>query len=369
MSNFNKNLLDGLDYTGPVFLYSKSKIIEQINKVKEAFVGQNVRLLYAIKANDYPPVVKLMVKKGLGLHISSKGEYERVKNLSSYTSHTGPFIDQDLLSHKKLSFNLNSIEELTLFSKQSRLGLRINPGCGWSLLDQHNAGNFKSQFGVPYSHVKDMKLPPQIVRLHMHSNSDSLKLDPYLEGFDKLLILAQHNPHIESVNIGGGLGVPIRTTDKEFDVARLAKELDRKIRSFSIKFDRQLELQIECGSYYVREAGIYVYQVKNLVRRNQKYLYYTDGSTIHLQGIGVGRIVEPLIKQVGPTLKSSIIGATCMRGDEIASNILLPKLGVGDLLTIRNAGAYCATQSSHFNRVAVPDEKFLQLSSKLNRLS
>lgn len=344
------------DYKGPVFLYDTSRIQQQIAKLKTAFAGQRVRLLYAIKANDYLPVVEYMVSQGLGLHISSKGEYERVKHLSSYVSHTGPFIDSALLADKTVHFNVNSLEELALFGPHEPVGLRVNPECGWSLFEQHAAGSAQSQFGVPYSQLENTMLPTQICRLHMHSNSDSLEIEPYIQGFDKLLRLAAQNPHIGSINIGGGFGVPLPHNKRVFDVGGLASELGRRIESFAVRTSRHLELQIECGSYYVREAGRYVCQIKNVVHRKGWYFYYTDGSTIHLQGIRVNKVVEPFIKQAGPTYKSSVIGATCMRGDELAWNIALPKLAIGDLVIVQNAGAYCAVQATRFNRISSPFE-------------
>ncbi len=345
-------------YNGPVFLYFKDSILDKVNVIKTAFsIYPKTRLLYAIKANNYPEVAELLIEEKLGTHVSSLGEYNMIKNSSGYISHTGPFVDNKLLESKdaRLHFNLNSYEEIKLFKNTTKLGLRINPGTGWSLTAGSPGANKVSHLGVPYKEIIDVKLPKNIVRLHMHNNSDSLETKPFVQGFKKLLGLAYKNSSVMAINIGGGIGTPISTTEVRFNIELLASTLKNELLNFYKMTGRELELQIECGNFFVRESGIYVCQIKNVLIRSNRYLYYTDGSEEHLRGCTIGRTAQAFYEHKIHR-PSSLFGATCRSDDVLAQEISLPLMKAGDLVYFKNSGAYCAVRSTNFNTIGLPHQ-------------
>src|SRR5687768_9145496 len=66
------NLLDICEEFGtPVYVYDSSKILEQYDRLKNAFTGTEVRIKYACKALNNINILKLLRKAGSGLDVVS----------------------------------------------------------------------------------------------------------------------------------------------------------------------------------------------------------------------------------------------------------------------------------------------------------
>jgi diaminopimelate decarboxylase len=60
--------------------------------------------------------------------------------------------------------------------------------------------------------------------------------------------------------------------------------------------------------------------------------------------------VDPVVPRTGDPIAADIVGPVCETADTIGAGRQLPPVEVGDLLAIRDTGAYGAVMASNYNR-------------------
>jgi diaminopimelate decarboxylase len=60
--------------------------------------------------------------------------------------------------------------------------------------------------------------------------------------------------------------------------------------------------------------------------------------------------VEPVVPRHGAPMLADIVGPVCETTDTLAAGRTIPPVDVGDLLVIRDAGAYGSVMASNYNR-------------------
>ncbi len=338
----------------PAFIYDMLIIEEQINAIINAFKKyKNFELFYSIKANYHTEILKLVKKLNLGASVSSEEELQRAKKIGfKKISYTAPYTPHNISTNKFIEINFNNFSEITT---EQNVGLRVNPLIGWSYLQNTCTANIESQFGIPINKVKKMNLS-NIIRLHMHTSSDSYKIDIFTTALKRVLEVIKLNPQIKTINIGGGIAVPIGKNEKEFNISLFAQEIIAELKKFNLLYNRDLKLQFEPGNYIVRPSGQYICKIIAKEEKFNKIYYFTDGTKHHLKGINT---ITKIITRDTPANKKSgyIVGKTCQRGDIIFKGIL-PELNVGDIITIPNTGAYCFVQADNFHLIPKPKNYF-----------
>jgi diaminopimelate decarboxylase len=59
--------------------------------------------------------------------------------------------------------------------------------------------------------------------------------------------------------------------------------------------------------------------------------------------------IEPLARRSGAVTPATVVGPVCESADVFASEVALPPLESGDVVAIRDVGAYGASMSSNYN--------------------
>ena len=62
------------DYGTPLYVYDAVEIRERIHRAREVFEGLNAGIVFALKANGNPALLKIMAQEGVGADVVSKGE-------------------------------------------------------------------------------------------------------------------------------------------------------------------------------------------------------------------------------------------------------------------------------------------------------
>jgi len=348
-----KNFILNIKKT-PAFIYDLSVIRTQINKILKAFEEyKDFELLYSMKANNSNKILEVIKNLNIGIAVSSEDELSKAKELGfEKISYTAPYIPNKLLETKTIEINFNNFSEV---KNKKNSGLRINPLIGWSYLDDTEAGEINSQFGIPINELNDNDLT-NVERLHMHTSSDSYKIDLFIKSLRKLLELIKNYPQIKTINIGGGIAIPICEDAEEFDIQNFAKKIIQEMQDFNNKFGRKIKLQFEPGNYVVRPAGYYVCRVMAKEIKFGKEYYFTDGTKRHIKGINNFKNIQ-YSRNLKNKSESYLIGKTCQRGDVLYHG-LIPELNIGDLIIIPNTGAYCSVQADNFHLIPKSKELF-----------
>lgn len=370
----------------PIFLYDASRLRNRVGEFRAA-MPREVRLHYAVKANPFPPLLRLMVSLIDGFDIASEGEMRLAIEAGmppDRISFAGPGKrDRELEAAIRagVTLHIESGGELTRAGRISeRLGLtahvalRINPpfslkGSGMKM------GGGAQPFGV------DMEDAPALLRkmagppfrfhgFHIFAGSQNLNAAAIAEAQRQTLLvageLAAYVPEVPLVNLGGGFGVPYFAGDTPLDIAVVGDELAQSLAARPAALT-QSNFAIELGRWLVAEAGVYLTRVVDRkVSRGHVFLV-TDGG-LHHQLAASGNFgtvirrnypVANASRDGGEQEKQNIVGCLCTPLDRLAEGVVLPRGEVGDLIAIFMAGAYGRTASPEAFLGHPPPREFL----------
>lgn len=356
----------------PAYVYSKNGISSRAQAYEDALAGIPHRICYAVKANSNLAVLALLARKGLGFDIVSGGELFRVLRAGADArtvvfSGVGKTRDEiryalDCSIH---SFNCESETEIEWISqiavqagKTASIAIRVNPDVNATTHPYISTGLRDHKFGIDIHAAEEIyarasKLPGlRVEGVSCHIGSQILDPDPLLEAAAKMLQLVKRlrasGLDIQYLDLGGGLGVSYRPGERAVPIGDFVKRLRSQLSGLE-----GLTLMLEPGRSIVAECGVLLTRVLLVKRNGNKSFVIVDA--------GMNDLIRPSLYQahheIVPVLESSgqelfvtdVVGPVCETGDFFARGRQLPVLQPGDLLAIRNAGAYGFVQSSNYN--------------------
>lgn len=322
------------------------------------------RVLYAMKANPHPEVLRRLVALGVGLECVSPGElaraFEACPDLEPervlFTPNFAPREEYVAAFELGVRVTLDNLEPLRLWPEVfagRELHLRIDPGSGRGHHDHVRTGGSRSKFGIAREELAEViercgALRVVVRGLHAHAGSGIRSPEHWAEVGAFLAELARELPAVEVLDLGGGLGVPTRPGEAPLDLA----ELDRRLGAIR-QAHPQYALWLEPGRFLVAEAGVLVARV---TQTKQKGMHRYVGI-----GTGMNSLIRPALygawhevvnlSRLGEpaTERLSVVGPICESGDTLARDRLLPETQAGDVLLIGLTGAYGSSMSSRYN--------------------
>ena len=195
----------------------------------------------------------------------------------------------------------------------------------------------------------------------MHIGSQITDLTPYRHAFtlmrDLALELRRAGHALEHLDLGGGLGVPYRSTGN--DIAPSPSAYAGLVRETVGGLG--LKLVLEPGRVIVANAGVLVTRVIYAKHGRDKVFTVVDAAMNDLIRPTLYEAeheiwpVQEAAAQAAPILQD-VVGPICETGDYLAQGRRLPPCDPGDLLAVMSAGAYGAAMSSTYNsRLLVPE--------------
>jgi len=372
------------EFGTPVFIYDEKKIRSQINRLWISFRAyQPVKILYAIKANFNPYLLKILKEEGVGVDAVSPGEIAEVVKAGFspenilFTGNNITDEEMDFAMEREVLLNIDSLSRLEKFGKKYRRAevcVRINPDVGAGHHDHCITGGPESKFGIWHSEIDKIKeiakkYDLKILGLHQHIGSGILDPDKFLMAMNVLLRVAKNFQGLEFLDFGGGLGVPYKPEEKPLDVIELGKKVCERFSEFCQKYGKKLTLMIEPGRYLVAEAGYLLTRV-NTIKKNP------DGKEFVGVDSGFNHLIRPtmygsyhqivnLSNPYGKKEKVDIVGNLCESGDKFAEQREINQVREGDLLVIKNAGAYGYSMASNYNLRPRPAEVLIKLDTQI----
>lgn len=358
----------------PLFVYSSDLLRKRVAELRAA-MPERLALHYAVKANPYQPVLKVMSELVDGFDIASGGELAFVQAAGikpSLISFAGPGKRNEELEdaiRAGATVNLESEGEaeraLALAEHLGitpRLAIRVNPDFDLKGSGMKMGGGAK-QFGVDAERVA--ALVRHVVEagaewrgFHIFAGSQALDASAIIETQSQTLKLAARLAEESGVplphcNLGGGFGIPYFPGDRPLDVQAIGKALEAE---FSNLPDSLTETRfcIELGRYLVGEAGVYLTRIVDRKVSHGEVFLIVDGGLHHqLAASGnFGTVIRrnypvAIASQfsAAPEEEASVVGCLCTPLDRLADKAGLPHADVGDLVAVFCAGAYGATAS------------------------
>ncbi|GAB4577840.1 MAG: diaminopimelate decarboxylase [Anaerolineales bacterium] len=349
----------------PTFVYSAARVRANLERLHQALTRWRVpfRIFYALKANRFPPLVSALKHWGLcGIDVCSPGELLLARQmgfLEEEISYTGTSVSNSDLEviqrHPRVHVNCDALSTIRRLGERCPgrvIGIRINPqvGAGYHA-ELHYAGERATKFGIyPDRFLEAVQLAKkydlQIKQLHFHFGSGYLtpQLPQLEQALERTHWFLDQCPEIDTLDIGGGLGVPVTEDRAPLDLDQWGAIIVRHAHA------RGVMIHVEPGDYLVKDAGVLLVQV-NTVEEKGGTKFVGVNAGFNVQNLAVYYktpfVVVPLKPNDAPFERVTIAGNINEAIDLFAEDVSLPALAEEDYLALLNVGGYGAASSSN----------------------
>ena len=360
-------------FGSPLYVYDAEKIQSQYNRLTKAFSKvDKLRINYAMKALSNVAILQLLKEMGAGLDTVSIQEvllglhagYAPEKIF--YTPNGVSLEEIEEVNAMGVQINIDNLSILEQFGAKHPnvpVCIRINPHVMAGGNTNISVGHIDSKFGISIHQlphlvriVENTKM--NIVGIHMHTGSDILDIEVFLYAAEILFDAAKNFKNLEFLDFGSGFKVPYKKDDIETDIEELGKKLSKRFNAFCAKYGKELTLIFEPGKFLVSEAGSFLVKVNVIKQTTSTVFAGVDSGFNHLirpMLYGSQHQIDNISNPKGKERFYSIVGYIC-ETDTFANNRRIPEIKEGDILSFRNAGAYCYSMASNYNSRYKPAE-------------
>jgi diaminopimelate decarboxylase len=332
------------------------------------------KIFYAMKALSNLAILRLMSELGLGLDTVSLFEIQMGLKAGFepediiFTPNVIHFSEIEEAVELGTGINIENLSNLRKFGE--RFGsnypccIRFNPNI--ALEDQSNASWYEeSKFGIPYAKLDEiLKIVEQfgihVEGIHIHSSHVIMQHEILLKSAELMFEAAKRFENIQYLDFGGGLN-PKPRKQEATDIKVVGESLAQMLASFKHPSGVDLHLRFEPGRFLVGEAGT-LYVETTILKQN---------GDVQFAGVdsGFNHLIRPMFYDSHHTIENlsnpnaeleqyTVVGNLC-EVDNFAKGRRIPKLREGDILAIKDAGAYGFSMSSQYNSRPRPAEVLL----------
>lgn len=353
------------------YFYNISGIAENVNDIK-CNAPSNMKIYYAMKANNHSDIMDYVKDKVDGIEIASNGELQIAKKyvLPNQIIFTGPgktdFELREAIVNKIRLINVESVVEAIRINNIAALEnvdvvdilLRINLNACVEYADEKMSG-ISTKMGIDENEIDNAieiikNLPKiKIVGIHVFAASGVLdykqliKVNTYIFELVKKL---DKKITIDVVDFGGGFGIDYSGNNREFNVKAYFEEFNQLTDFYHFT---NKEFLIELGTFLVGNIGYYTAKIIDIKFVKGKKHIIIAGGVNHMglplemqrkHPIYILRMGETKLYKEQVTVSKEVVdisGPLCMVTDKLSWNQFIEKADIGDIVVYRQAGAYC----------------------------
>tara|TARA_Y100000748_G_scaffold177790_1_gene148802 strand:- start:155 stop:1333 length:1179 start_codon:yes stop_codon:yes gene_type:complete len=353
-------LVNQLKPTEPVYCIRRDSINIASKFFQNKFPG---KILYAVKTNPHPLVLKTIVESGINdFDIASIKEVEAIRSVSPdakcsymHTVKSKESINEAYFKYNIKTFSIDTKDELIKILNSTNQAKDLELFVRVAVSNEHAEIDLSKKFGAQTSEAVGLyRLTKQYAKkigLSFHVGSQCMHPISYSKGINEIKYIIKKTKIVPDViNIGGGFPtiypdlVP-QSLDSYFE--------EIKISLNKLKLEKKPEIICEPGRAIVAESGSTIVRVN--LRKKQK-LYINDGTYGTLFDAGVPNIVYPSrIITSGRIISKKLTsfdfyGPTCDSMDYMKGPFILPNnIKEGDYIELGQLGAYGLTFRTQFN--------------------
>lgn len=365
----------------PLYVYDANKIIEKIAILRDSFQNVNLKIKYACKANTNLAILKLMRKHGVEIDVVSPEELRLAMMAGfdgsqvTFTPSGVSFDEIELAAELGTRINLDNLDVLEKFGQ--RYGntkgalIRLKPHVFGGGNEKIMTAHPESKFGISIHQKEEIlaiveKYDMKIIGLHQHTGSDVKNADAFTKAASAILDMAFSFKDLEIIDLGGGFKVAYQDGDVVTDMKEVGEILTNAFLDFSEKYGRELQLWFEPGKFLVSEAGTFL-TTANVVKTDPIKTFVGVNSGLNHLGRPMmygafhdifnasnhDETVQNEYRVVGYICETDTFSWT-QEGKQ--GERLMNKVTAGDIIAIKNAGAYCFSMASQYNSRLLPAE-------------
>ena len=357
-----EELVNRLRPDKPIYCIRRNSILSASEFFQKKFPG---KILYAVKTNPHPLVIKTIIKSGINqFDVASIEEIKAVRKFSPsvkcsymHTVKSRESITEAYFNYGIRTFALDTKDELikiiesTSNAKDLELFVRV------SVSNEHAEIDLSKKFGALNTEATGLlrlaKQHSKKVGLSFHVGSQCMHPISYTKGIAEIGNIIKKTKIVpDYINVGGGFPtiypdlIP-QSLDNYFD------EIKTSLKN--LKLNSLPEIICEPGRALVAESGSTIVRVN--LKKKQK-LYITDGTYGTLFDAGTPNIVFPskMIRDNSSKIVSKKLtsfdfyGPTCDSIDYMKGPFLLQNnIKENDYIELGQLGAYGLTFRTQFN--------------------
>lgn len=357
----------------PVYVYDADVIARNVRRLHAAFASIPARFMYAVKALSNTAILQLMKQLGTGLDTVSIQEVHRGLRAGFepreilFTPNMIAFDEIREAVQLGIHINIDTISVLERFGHEFGntvpVCIRINPHIMAGGNERISTGHIDSKFGISIHQMRHVlrvvaSQGMHINGLHMHTGSDILDADVFLQGAEMLFEIAENFPDLEFVDFGSGFKVAYKPDDIATDIEDLAAKLSERVIMFNSGRERPVEVWFEPGKFLVSEPGTLLARVNVLKQTTATVFAGVD--------TGLNHLIRPMLynayhhisnvsNPTGTPRVYTVVGYIC-ETDTFGWDRKIAEIREGDILAFANAGAYGMTMASNYNSRLRPAE-------------
>lgn len=361
----------------PFYLYDEKAIRQNMREFTKAFnIFPLFREHFAVKACPNPYILKILASEGCGADCSSAPELmlSEMSGIKTdhviFTSNETPASEYQLAYKQGNIINLDDITHIEYLKKAlggklpETICFRYNPGSlkqgGVNAIigkpEEAKYGLTREQILEAYAICK--KEGVKHFGLHTMVASNELNPDSFAETSKILFELCVElkekvGVRIEFTDLGGGLGIPYKPDQKKVDYNEVAQKIRKLYDQIIVPAGLDpLGIYWECGRPI---TGPYGWLVSTAIHEKHIYRDYIalDSCMADLMRPGMyGAYHEVTVsgKEDAPkTEVYDVVGSLCENCDKFAVQRPLPKIDMGDLVIVHDAGAHGRAMGFNYN--------------------
>ncbi|MEM7657513.1 MAG: diaminopimelate decarboxylase [Bacteroidota bacterium] len=368
------SLLDiSREYGSPLFVYDADTIRAKYERMVQAFQGLNCKIKYPVKALSNVSILKLMKRLGAGLDTVSIQEVKLglaagfAPEEIIYTPNCVSIDEIKGAVELGVMINLDNISILEQFGNvygdSVPVCLRFNPHIYAGGNNKIQVGHIDSKFGISVYQRRHVERVVKtyginVIGLHVHTGSDILDARSYLQSANIMFDLAYNFEGLQFIDFGSGFKVGYKAGDITTDIEEVGRELRTAYQIFSQEYGKEVEIWFEPGKYLVSESGYFLMR-SNVIKPTPSTVFVGVDS-------GLNHFIRPMmyggfhdilnLSNPGGTQRIyTIVGYIC-ETDTFGWDRRLHEVREGDILCLKNAGAYGYSMSSNYNSRYRPAE-------------
>ena len=336
----------------PFVIYDIKFIERTVKNIKKDFsINSNVKLFFAMKANNNVKILKIFKNLELGIDVSSIEELELANQIGfEKISFMNPAFKEfeKIEFTEKMMIDVDSESQLIKFLKifpNEPFGIRIAEEGDYNIYGVSlNDSIFHK---IQNSNAKEL-----LKRIHFHRNNRSV--DNLFQSLEVAKKLIREYPSIDTINLGGDLLNVYVENRKKFIQFLYYLKKDEILKNISIIF--------EPGDALIKYGAMLGTRVTNLKidkKNNVQHLFLDSSSWICAPWLKSNPIV--LLKKKTQEQEYYLHGNTMYPGDVFNhSPIKLPIVEENDILLFPEYGAYTLSNYRSFQLIKRPREYFFE---------
>jgi len=362
------------NYPTPFHIYDEQGIRDNARNLIEAFSwAPGFKEYFAVKATPNPYILKILQEEGIGADCSSLAELILAKQAGivgeniMFSSNATPAEEYQAAQDLGAIINLDDITHIDYLEKHvgipEIISFRYNPG---PLLQGGNdiiGFPEDAKYGLTRAQIMEAYKIMQekgVKRFGLHTMVISNELSPdsfvatAVMMFDLVLeIYKTLGIRMEMIDLGGGIGIPYKPEQEAVDLKVVSQGIRKAYEEIIVANGlHPVNITMECGRMI---TGPYGYLVSTAMHKKEIYKNYIglDACMANLMRPALYGSYHHITVMGKETLPLDhvydVTGSLCENNDKFAIDRKLPKIDIGDVLVMHDAGAHGHAMGFNYN--------------------